>query len=284
MIFEKALAKINIALDITGVRADGFHEIESVMQCVSFGDDVTLERAEEGITLECSDKTLPTDGKNLAVKAALAFFEHTGRPFGVHITVKKNIPDRAGLAGGSADAAAVLRGLNEMGEENLSDGTLREIAAGIGSDVVFCVSSDPSFVTGRGEIISPCEGLSDCFVLLAKGEDGMKTPEAYRMLDERYGDFGERRGASACREAMGSFDLAKIGSEASNIFESVVIPAHPEIAEIKEKMLLSGAIFAMMSGSGSAVFGVFDTKEKAEAARLSLEGIATFAVVAEPMN
>ncbi len=284
MIFEKALAKINIALDITGIRGDAYHEIESVMQCVSFGDDVTLERAEEGITLVCSDPSLPTDGKNLAVKAAMAFFEYTGRPFGVRITVKKNIPDRAGLAGGSADAAAVLRGLNAMGEENLSDELLREIAAEVGSDVVFCVSSDPSFVTGRGEIITPCEGLSDCFILLAKGKDGMKTPDAYRMLDGRYGDFGERKGASACRDAMDTFDLEKIGVEASNIFENVVIPEHPEIADIKEKMLLSGAVFAMMSGSGSAVFGVFDTKEKAEAARLSLEGIAPFAVVAEPIN
>ncbi len=287
-VFEKACAKINICLDITGRRSDGYHEIRSVMQCVTFGDDVSVETTfGDGIILECSDSSLPTDEKNLAFKAALRFFEHIGRSFGVKITIKKNIPDKAGLAGGSADAAAVLRALNELSGEALSDDELRVIAAEIGSDVIFCVSSDPSFVSGRGEIIEETAGLSDCLVLIAKGDDGMKTPEAYSILDDMYGDFSARgNAADICRDALYGGDISKIAEHAFNIFEEVIIPRRPAVGELKNMLSDFGSHLTLMSGSGSAVFGIFMKNERAAAERAveALFAKGAFAVLTEPME
>ncbi len=283
--FEKACAKINLCLDITGVRDDGFHEIKSVMQCVEYGDDVTVETTySNGITLECSDRSLPMDERNLAVKAALAFFKYTEKPFGVKINIKKNIPDKAGLAGGSADAAAVLRALNTLSGGELSDEELREIAAGVGSDVVFCVSSDPSFVSGRGEVIEPDFGLSDCFIVLAKGKDGISTPEAYRSLDGMYGDFASRTGVDKIREIIKSGDLERLGCEAFNIFESVVCPKLSDVDELKSIMREKSSYFTMMSGSGSAVFGVFEREADANAAAEKIKSNGVWAVVTRPLQ
>lgn len=285
-IFEKACAKINICLDITGIREDGYHEIKSIMQCVTFGDDIYVEKWDTpGITLECSDKSLPVDERNLAFKAAVAFFEHINDFMNIKITIRKNIPDKAGLAGGSADAAAVLRALNRLTESNLSDEVLREIAAKIGSDVVFCVSSDPSLVTGRGEIIEPCEGLPECTVVLAKSDDGMKTPEAYRALDKFYRDYSSRSDSTyICLDAMTEGDLSKIAQKAFNVFENVIIPHRPAIAQIKSVLTECGAVLSLMSGSGSAVFGLFGSEEAADAAVEKLKNNGAWAVACEPLS
>lgn len=284
-VFEKACAKINICLDIVGIRDDGYHEIRSVMQCVAFGDDVIVSLSDEnGIHLSCSDESLPTDERNLAYKAALAFFEHTDTYLDLDIYVKKNIPDKAGLAGGSADAAAVLRAVNRLSGCNLSDEELRVVAGKIGSDVVFCVSSDPSFVSGRGEIIDECIGLPDCTLVLAKSDDGMKTPEAYRALDELYGDFSSRTdGADKCREAMyGS--ISEIKENMFNIFESVIIPKRPAVQDLKDTLYECGAEVAMMSGSGSAVFGIFTDAERAADAEKKIKDSGAWAVVCQPLS
>lgn len=284
-VFEKACAKINICLDIVGIRDDGYHEIRSVMQCVAFGDDVTVSPSEEkGIHLSCSDETLPTDERNLAYRAALAFFEYTDTYLDLDIYIKKNTPDKAGLAGGSADAAAVLRAVNRLSGCNLSDEELRTVAERIGSDVVFCVSSDPSFVSGRGEIIEECMGLPDCFIVLAKSDDGMKTPEAYRALDELYGDFSSRMdGADRCREAMYG-GIAEIKENMFNIFESVIIPRRPAVQTLKDTMYECGADAAMMSGSGSAVFGIFTDAERASEAEQKIKDSGAWAVVCRPLS
>ena len=284
-ILEKACAKINICLDIVGIRDDGYHEIRSVMQCVAFGDDVTVGLSDEpGIRLFCSDETLPTDERNLAYRAALAFFEYTDTELDIYIHVKKNIPDKAGLAGGSADAAAVLRALNRLSGCNLPDEELRKVAERIGSDVVFCVSSDPSFVSGRGEIIEECEGLPDCTLVLCKSDDGMKTPEAYRALDELYGDFSSRTdGAERCRDAM-SGELSDIKENMFNIFESVIIPRRPAVQTLKDVLYECGAKVAMMSGSGSAVFGIFTDDEGAELAARKLKDSGAWAVACRPLS
>lgn len=282
---EKACAKINICLDVTGIREDGYHSIESVMVCVAFGDDVTVEKTDSiGITLECSDPSLPTDEKNLAYKAAMEFYEYINENPRVNIIIDKKIPDKAGLAGGSADAAAVLRALNTLTESYLSDDELRGIAAKIGSDVIFCVSSDPSFVSGRGEIIEECAPLPECTVVLAKGNEGVKTPGAYRALDEMFGDYSSRELlAKNCLDAVYGGDLEKIASSAFNIFEEVTIPFSPIIKEIKDSMKENGASLALMSGSGSAVFGLFESREKAEQASSVLEEKGLWSVVCRPL-
>lgn len=284
-ITEFACAKINICLDVTGKRDDGYHSIESVMLCVTLADLVTVSFTDRfGITLDCSDDTLPKDEKNLAYKAAREFFSYIKREPNVHIDIIKNIPDKAGLAGGSADAAAVLRALNSLTDACLSDEELRKIAESIGSDVIFCVSSDPSFVSGRGEIIEQADPLPDCTILLAKGKEGVKTPGAYKALDEMFGDYKEREHlAQKCLEAMNSGDIIKIGESAFNIFENVTIPNAPEIQTIKDTMLNDGATFSLMSGSGSAVFGVFLSEADAEKCSTKLKESGVWTSVCKPI-
>lgn len=282
---EKACAKINVCLDVTGIRDDGYHSIESVMLCVTLADDVIVEKTDDiGITIECSDKSLPTDERNLAYKAAHEFYEYIEENPRVHISIVKNIPDKAGLAGGSADAAAVLRALNTLTEAYLSDEALREIAARIGSDVIFCVSSDPSFVSGRGEVIDLCAPLPECTVVLAKGEEGVKTPGAYRALDEMFKDYSGRGTlASKCVDAMYSGDLCAIADSAFNIFEDITVPHNPEISKIKDMMRADGAALSLMSGSGSAVFGLFESEECANVACERLKGQGIWAAVCKPL-
>lgn len=285
-ITELACAKINICLDVTGIRDDGYHSIESVMLCTTLADIVTVSLTDSfGITISCSDKSLPTDEKNLAYKAALEFFSYLEKKPNVHIDIVKRIPDKAGLAGGSADAAAVLRALNSLTGSYLPDEELRRIAENIGSDVIFCVSSDPSFVSGRGETIDPSDPLPDCTILIAKGKEGVKTPGAYRALDEMFGDYGERNLlAKKCLEAMSSGNLEKIGEAAFNIFEDVTIPNAPEIQAIKNKMLDNGAVFSLMSGSGSAVFGVFTKEENAKKCNDDLKDIGIWTSLCKPVS
>ena len=286
IVSEKACAKINICLDVTGIRDDGYHSIESVMICVTLADDVTVEKTDDiGITLECSDKTLPCDEKNLAYKAALEFYEYIEENPRVHITLTKNIPDKAGLAGGSADAAAVLRALNVLTGACLSDETLRKIAARIGSDVIFCVSSDPSFVSGRGEVIDYSAPLPSATIVLAKGREGVKTPGAYKALDAMFGDYsGRGSGAKKCLDAMYRGDLGEICRAAFNIFEDIVVPANPEINAIKTVMTDNGASLALMSGSGSAVFGIFENRNDAEKAKNILSESGMWATVCKPLS
>ncbi len=282
---EIACAKINLCLDVTAKREDGYHEIESVMMCVSFGDEVILQsNGGYGATLSCSDPTLPTDEKNLAIKAANAFFEETGRRQGVHIILNKKTPDKAGLAGGSADAAAVLRGLNALTGEGLSDEELRKIAERIGSDVVFCVSSDPAYVRGRGEVLTDAPSLPRCAIVLAKGSDGVKTPQAYTYLDERYGDFSSQGGkAQRMLSALAEGELDSVCASLYNIFERVVAPKIPDIELLKNKLCSYGARGSLMSGSGSAVFGLFATLDEAERAAEQIRADGYWAVACEPI-
>lgn len=282
---EIACAKINLCLDVTAKREDGYHAIESVMTCVSFGDEVILQsNGGYGATLSCSDPNLPTDEKNLAVKAANAFFEETGIRCGVHIILNKKTPDKAGLAGGSADAAAVLRGLNALTGEGLSDDELCKIAEKVGSDVVFCVASDPAFVSGRGENLSPAPALPECAVVIAKGADGVKTPQAYADLDEKFGDFSSQGGrADAMLRALDSGDLDSVCSELYNIFESVVSPKIEDVEMIKGKLVSYGAKGALMSGSGSAVFGLFVDQREADAAAEKIRADGYWAISCTPL-
>ena len=282
---EIACAKINLCLDVTAKREDGYHAIESVMTCVSFGDEVILQsNGGCGATLSCSDPTLPTDEKNLAIKAANAFFEETGIRCGVHIILNKKTPDKAGLAGGSADAAAVLRGLNALTGEGLSDEELCKIAARVGSDVVFCVASDPAFVSGRGEVLTSVPSLPECAIVLAKGSDGVKTPQAYADLDEKFGDFSSQGGrAKAMLHALDSGDFDLVCSALYNIFESVVSPKIEDIEILKGKLISFGARGALMSGSGSAVFGLFATQLEADAAAEQIRGDGYWAISCRPL-
>ena len=260
-----APAKINIFLDILRKLDNGYHSLFMVMQTVGLCDNVTLEKAEGGILLTCSDTDIPTDEKNTAYKAAQFFFEYTGIKPGIKIDIEKFIPHEAGLAGGSADAAAVLRGMNELFETKLSAGELCSLGLKVGSDVPFCTVGGTCIVQNTGGIISQVKPLKKCFVLLVKPERGVSTAKAYAEADGIYLYHPDSVRMMDCCEKG---DFEGICKYAGNVFEQVV--EVPERVEIKRIMRLHNVSLAQMSGSGPTVFGLFEKKEDAEAAAAEL--------------
>lgn len=292
-----APAKINLFLDITGRRPDGYHTISGIMQAVSLADTVTLtltpvmDGEAPRHTLTCSNPDLPIDGKNLGLRAAEAFFAATGTGnTHLHIHIEKNIPAAAGMAGGSTDAAAVLKGINELTSHPLTHEELCRIGLSLGADVPFCVTGGAQITEGVGEILTPCAPLPPCYLVVACAGEGVSTPAAYKKLDEMYGNFDgtayiPRSDALAVQlEALKNGDLVGVGKHAYNVFESAVLPTHSLAGRIKNTLVNAGAVFAMMSGSGPSVFGVFDDENAAHEAaeRLSRENIPTW--VCEPVR
>lgn len=269
---KKAFAKINLHLDITGVRADGYHDVCNVMQSVSLCDTVTLtERADSEYSVNCNASYVPSDRSNLAVRAALAFCEATGSSIGADITIEKNIPMAAGMAGGSADAAATLLCMNELCDNPLSMDELCKIGGKIGADVPFCIVGGTAFADGKGDILHPFPSMPDCTLVIACGGEGVSTPVAFKMLDELYNNFTSDifyapRDLSALERAMSEGNLFATARSIYNIFEKPILSSRPVAANLRRIMLSSGALGAMMSGSGPSVFGIFDSEEKAQAA------------------
>lgn len=261
-----APAKLNLSLDIVGVREDGYHLLHMIMQTIDLCDQIVLERADE-ISLTCNLPELPCDERNLAVRAARVFFERTGLPGGVRMTLDKNIPHGAGMGGGSADAAAVLKGLNELCGTDLSQQELCEIGLRLGADVPFCIVGGTQLAEGVGERLTPLPPLPDCFLLVAKPEQGVSTPEAYRAYDRLTGvlhpDTAELTGL------LSRGDLSGFCARMENVLEPAV--PLPEIQQIRAEMLAAGALGSRMTGSGSAVFGVFTQEQPALVCKKNLK-------------
>lgn len=256
-----APAKINLYLEVISRRLDGYHNIESVMQTVDLFDTLTFtrrERDDRGIILECDDKRVPLDEKNLVCRAAKLFFEHT-RTGEADVTVhlEKRIPMAAGLGGGSSDAATTLLALNKLYDSRLSIDELCTLGARIGADVPFCVRQGIAVTRGIGEICSPCAPLPDCFIVIACAGEGVSTPWAYARLDEMY-DYDTRAVSSdKFVGALEGGDITLAASEMTNIFESVVLDERAVARRIRDTLSDVGALKAMMSGSGPSVFGLF---------------------------
>ncbi len=265
MLEVAAHAKLNLFLSVTGKRPDGYHDIDSVMQEISLADRVTLTPAPAGITLTCSDPALPTDRGNLAYRAAEAFFAVTGKPAGVQIHLEKHIPQEAGLAGGSADAAAVLSGCNTLFSGGLSPAELAAIGGKLGADIPFCLAGGTARTRGIGDDITPCAPLPPCTILVAIGKVGVSTKTAYALVDEHP---APPRTADAMTAALACGDFTAITRAAYNVFSAVA----PNCVEpLRAKMESLGAAPAMMSGTGSSVFGCFTDADAAEAARAALD-------------
>lgn len=289
---EIANAKINLYLDVTGKREDGFHTIDGVMQSVSLADGVTLEY-EEGKESEISlfaqgNDQIPTDEKNLAVRAAKLFFAQAGICGTLRISLQKRIPMAAGLAGGSADAAATLRGLNRLTKNRFSTEELCRIGAKLGADVPFCICKGAKRTRGVGEILDDCPPMPDCRLVIAIGKGRVSTPWAYGVLDERYQNF---QGSHEILSPLGNLtdglqknDLLLTCRSMFNIFEAPVASILPEIPEIRRTMLKNGAISAMMSGSGPSVFGVFSTDVSAKNAEKELISSGFSAFICRPIS
>ena len=262
----KALAKINLGLDVLGRRENGYHDVRMVMQTIYLYDNVTLSKTEEtGIQLSCNLFYLPVDESNIAYKAAKLLIDEFHIQEGVRIELDKHIPVAAGLAGGSANAAAVLVGMNRLFSLGLTQEELMERGVLLGADVPYCVMRGTVLAEGIGEILTPLAPLPKCYVLIAKPGISVSTKTVYEKLDSQ--EVIEHPDIDGILEGLDKQDIKKIVSSMGNVLETVTIGDYPIIEDIKNVMKGAGALGAMMSGSGPTVFGIFDDKEKAKAAQ-----------------
>lgn len=255
-LYEYAYAKVNLTLDVLGKRADGYHDLKSVMQTISIRDDVEIDIGTgKPWKLICSNEQIPSDDRNLAWKAANVFFERIGKdPDGIEIRITKRIPTEAGLGGGSADAAAVLRALNKHYDNPMSVLALAELGACVGSDVPFCVVGGTAMVEGRGERLRKLPDMPDCVFVICKPEFSASTPELYQKIDVSV--IGKRPDNPAMESALLSGDLAQIACNLYNVFDPIVTADHLELNYIKSIFNSYGSIGQQMTGSGSAVFAI----------------------------
>ncbi|ASF27325.1 MULTISPECIES: 4-(cytidine 5'-diphospho)-2-C-methyl-D-erythritol kinase [Bacillus amyloliquefaciens group] len=269
-ILEKAPAKINLSLDVTSKRPDGYHEVEMIMTTIDLADRIELtELPENVIRVASHNRFVPDDQRNLAYQAAKLLKERYQVKKGVSIMITKVIPVAAGLAGGSSDAAATLRGLNRLWDLKLSVEELAELGAEIGSDVSFCVYGGTALATGRGEKIRHISAPPHCWVVLAKPTIGVSTAEVYRRLNlqqVRHPDV------QAMIDAIEEKSFPKVCGQLGNVLESVTLNLHPEVAMIKNQMKRFGADAVLMSGSGPTVFGLVQYESKVQRIYNGLRG------------
>ena len=282
---EKAWAKLNLSLDVLGRLPNGYHEMKTVMQSAGLCDEVTLARnSSGGISLRSSFGFLPCDARNIAYRAAELFFRAAGiRNPGLAIRLKKRIPVGAGLGGGSTDGAAVLRGLNRLYGFPFSYAQLEQLGAELGSDVPFCVAGGTRLATGRGEVLEVLPPLPDCGIVICKPGFPIRTPELFARIDGRRSRT--RPDTAGLIAALAEGDLDGVARRMYNVFEDVLPARCGEVAVIRRRLLDAGALGAVMSGTGSAVLGLFRTAEEAARARAALaeSGTERFAAAPVPM-
>jgi len=250
----KAPAKINLSLDVLHKRSDGYHEVEMIMTTIDLADRVELALLEEDeIRINSQNRFVPDDQRNLAFQAAKLLKERFKVKAGVQITIEKNIPVAAGLAGGSSDAAATLRGLNKLWDLNLTMDQLAELGSEIGSDVSFCVYGGTALAKGRGEKITKLPPPPTCWVVLAKPFIGVSTADVYRRLDL---NGIEHPNLDSMIEAIECGSFQGVCENVGNVLEEVTLKLYPEVAQIKDQMIRFGADAVLMSGSGPTVFAL----------------------------
>lgn len=261
---KKAYAKINLGLDVLGVLPNGYHEVKMVMQTVGIYDVLTFEKAPEGIVITTDSGELPTNEDNLIYKATKLLFEKYHVTEGVRIHLAKQIPIAAGMAGGSTDAAATLKGINELFALGCDLEELKEIGVKIGADVPYCVMGGTALAEGIGEKLTALTPAPDCYLLVAKPDINVSTKYVYEHLDalESY----EHPDIDGMVSAIEDGELMGVVTRMGNVLQDVTIPAYPIIDTLKKRMLELGADGSMMSGSGPTVFGIFTDKEKAQRA------------------
>lgn len=279
-----APAKINLALDILSPRPDGYHEMRMVMQTVSLCDRVTLAEAETGFTLETGGNFSPAEEKSLEQRAAEAFFQALGRPCPpLRVTLEKVTPAYAGLGGGSADVAALLRLLRQRYAPELSTETLEKIGLTVGSDVPFCVRGGTALAEGRGEILTDLAPLPPCWIVICKPDFSLPTGEMFARARGRI--FQVRPDVDGMARALGEGSLEGVAKRLYNVFEEALPPERrEEIQGIKAALSCCGAMSASMSGSGPAVFGLFQSEQEAASAAESLGAWCGRTCLARPVG
>lgn len=271
-------AKINLSLDVTGKRPDGYHTLESIFQSVSVYDTLDLSVTEgDSITLLCDTETVPCDETNLVWKAARAILDASGKQAAVTVTLTKRIPSGAGMGGGSADAAGVLYGLNQLLECGFSLPQLFDIGLKLGADVPFMLLGGTAYVEGIGEMMTPLPPLPALPLVIVKGTESISTPAAYRAIDAL--KTPSHPDTAAMLEAVRTQDTALLCRSCGNLFEAATDCA--DVQRAKAALLTEGAACAVMTGSGSAVFGLFADTEQAAACAAHLAGQFAFAKACE---
>jgi len=283
ILYEKAYAKLNLTLDVLGKRADGYHDLKSVMQTISLYDSIELELGTgEEWKLICSRADIPCDERNLAWKAAKLYCETINKnPGGITIRIEKNIPSGAGMGGGSTDAAAVLRALNGYYGDPLTVEQLVALGAKIGSDVPFCVLGGTVMCEGRGEIMRRLPDCPKCVILGCKPDFSVSTPVLFKKIDSV--DIMVHPDNDAMERAIAAGDIERIAREIYNVFDPVVSEDHPEIDHIKGICNACGALKSQMTGSGSVVFAVMPDIASAENAAAELRRTYSQVFIAEPV-
>lgn len=281
---EKAYAKINIFLEVHSRLENGYHNIDTIMQTVSLCDEITVEYLpdERNINIFCTDLSIPTDGSNIVYKCARGYLDYCRLNGGVNINIEKNIPVSAGLGGGSADGAAVLRALNKINPSPISVEELCRIGVKIGADIPFCVVGGAVRCLGVGDVFMPsCSLDPSLYIVIAKGKQGSNTAEAYKAID----GVANRRVREIPRVFLNidKNNTSEITAGLYNAFEVVVLPKNKDASAIKRSLTVLGAMGSLMSGSGSAVFGIFENYGKAQAAVAYLEDKGHFACVCQPI-
>lgn len=259
----RSYAKINLTLDVLGKRPNGYHDVKMIMQTVSLYDLVLVDRTYNGISISTNLRYLPVNEKNIAYKAALAFFERTNINGGCKIMIHKNIPVAAGLAGGSGNAAAVLCALDRLYNTNLSQKELMALGATLGADVPYCIMGGTALAEGIGEILTSLPDVPKSVILMVKPPISVSTGAIYEAIDSA--DIANRPDTDGMINAIKSGDVSAIAGNLSNVMGTVTENIHPIVGGIRRKMILNGALGSVMSGSGPTVFGIFpdyDTAKK----------------------
>lgn len=265
----ESFGKINLSLDVLYKRNDGYHELNTIMQQIDLKDTVTIREIKEGIHLECNEKGVPLDNANLAYKAWEKIIEKTGVNKGIHIIIDKKIPVASGLAGGSTNGAAVLKGLNNLWDLKLSQDELRELGLEIGADVPFCIMGGTAQAKGIGEKLTKLKSFSNKMVLLANVGIPISTSNVYENLN--LNNTNGRIDIDKMVRYMREDNLPKVAENMVNVMEQVVVKKYPIIDEIKKDMINYGALGSLMSGSGPTVFGIFDDEVKLYKCKKELE-------------
>ena len=258
----KAYGKINISLDIVGKREDGYHLLKMIMQNVDLYDSISFEKCNKGINISCNKPYIPTDERNLVYKAAKLFMDTYDINEGINIYLKKNIPVAAGMAGGSADAAAVFKALRQVFKVDVDDNELMNLGVRIGADVPYCIIGGTALCEGIGEVITPLAPFKNHIVILVKPNFGVSTKEVYKNLD--ISKIFKHPDTETLIKAMEEERLEEVCNSMKNLLENVTLRKYPVLKRIKEDMIRMGAMGSMMSGSGPTIFAFFDDMLKAQ--------------------
>ena len=267
----KAYAKVNLSLDVIGRRENGYHDVEMIMQQITLHDNVMITKKNNGISIKSDSVYVPDNHKNIAYKIAEDVMNIFNITSGIHIEIEKNIPVAAGLAGGSTDAAAVIKGLNELFDLKMTKDEMKDVALKYGADIPFCIEGGAAVARGIGEELEVIEGLKKVWMILYKPSIGISTQEIYQRLDVN--NIKKHPETNLLLSYISNEKYRELAKNMYNVLEEVTVKRYPLINDIKKKMKEYGAIGTMMSGSGPTVFGIFKNYKSAEVAYKNLQKI-----------